>query len=224
MLQDKAPSKRPVRSFVRRAGRMTAAQQRALDTLWPEFGLDYTAAPLDLAHIFGRGARRVMEIGFGNGDVLVKMAKQHPDWDFIGVEVHEPGVGHCLLGLREAKLSNVRVVCHDATEVLNDQITDLALNQVNLFFPDPWPKKRHHKRRLVQPDFIEMLAIKLAADGIFHAATDWAPYGKQIEDILTNSEAFEVTDLGSEERIKTRFEQRGERLGHDILELAYRRI
>jgi len=216
-------SRRRVRSFVRRAGRVTAAQRRALEQYWPEYGIDYAPRLLDFAAEFGREAPRILEIGFGDGQLLADRAARSPECDFIGIEVHEPGVGHCLLAVRHARLANVRIIRHDAIEVLQHQVPDGALAEVDLFFPDPWPKKRHHKRRIVQPLFVELVARKLACGGLFHTATDWAPYAAHIREILAQSTLFEPVAAPPAERPKTRFERRGERLGHAVWEQVYRR-
>ncbi len=210
-----------VRSFVRRTGRMTAAQKRALTELWPQYGIDFAPALLDLDEVFARSAPRVMEIGFGNGELLAEMAAAHADQDFLGVEVHEPGVGHCLLAAERAGISNLRVICHDAVEVLREQIADASLDTVQLFFPDPWPKKRHHKRRIVQPEFVRLLARKLRAAGVLHIATDWEPYADHIEMTVGDSGLFRRLERPPRLRPKTRFEARGERLGHRIWEGVY---
>ena len=215
---------KPVRSFVRRAGRLTAAQGRALERLWPEYGIEFADAELDFAGIFGRRAPLVLEIGFGNGELLATTAAAQPDADFIGIEVHEPGVGHCLLELEKRALTNVRLIRHDAIEVLSSQVPDAALNRVNLFFPDPWPKKRHHKRRIVQAEFVALLARKIVAGGLFHVATDWMNYAEHIEVTVDASPSFEAVGGGGIERPETKFELRGKRLGHDIWEQVYRRI
>ena len=214
---------RAIRSFVLRAGRMTAAQGRALQQLWPLHGIDFSRKVLDLDAIFGRRAPRVLEIGFGDGELLAEMAAREPDHDFLGVEVHEPGVGHCLLLMEKRGLTNLRLIRHDAVEVLREQIPDGALQRVNLFFPDPWPKKRHHKRRIVQPDFMRVVAARLRPGGLFHAATDWAPYGEHIEAVLAAEPAFEKPALAITDRPSTKFERRGERLGHAVFERAWRR-
>lgn len=221
---ENSPRHRTVRSFVRRAGRMTAAQKRALQTLWPIYGVDYQAAQLDLDEIFGRTAPRIMEIGFGNGELLVSMAADSPETDFIGVEVHEPGVGHCLLAIENRNLPNIRVICHDAIEVLEHQIPDRSLQAVNLFFPDPWPKKRHHKRRIVQPAFIELLSQKIKLGGMLHTATDWDEYAQQIEATILANKGFRLADATAGARPRTRFEQRGKRLGHEITERIFQRV
>ena len=213
---------RRVRSFVRRAGRITTGQQRALDELWPRWGVERPAGSLDLDKLFGRQAPRVLEIGIGDGEVLLTMAGQHPDQDFLGAEVHEPGIGHCLLGIEKAGLTNVRLIRQDAIVVLRDWLPDSCLDRVNLFFPDPWPKKRHHKRRIVQASFLSLLARRLKSGGLLHMATDWAPYAEHMEEMLATSAQFEpLSDAG--DRPPTKFERRGKRLGHEIRDLRYRR-
>jgi tRNA (guanine-N7-)-methyltransferase len=214
---------RAVRSFVLRAGRITVAQRRALTGLWPRFGLEFSPRPLDLDQVYGRSAPRVMEIGFGDGELLAAMAQRDPATDYLGIEVHEPGIGHCLLLLEKLGLTHVRLIRHDAVEVLQAQIPDGSLHGVNLFFPDPWPKKRHHKRRIVQPDFARLVAAKLQPGGLFHVATDWAPYGEHMEAVMAREPAFEKMPATAVERPRTRFERRGERLGHDVFEHAWRR-
>jgi len=221
---DNSRRPRTVRSFVRRAGRMTAAQKRALQTLWPVYGIDYRPEELDLDEIFGRQAELVMEIGFGNGELLVSMAAENPDKDYIGVEVHEPGVGHCLLSIQSHELTNVRVICHDAVEVLNAQIPDLSLRAAHLFFPDPWPKKRHHKRRIVQPDFVELLRRKIDRGGLLHTATDWDEYAAHMNATILANKGFQRSPMARDKRPRTKFERRGERLGHQITESFFERI
>jgi tRNA (guanine-N7-)-methyltransferase len=161
---------------VRRAGRLTTSQQRALEELWPAFGIEFSNEPLQFDILFGRAAPVVLEIGFGNGETLVQQAAEFPEADFLGIEVHEPGVGHCLLKAQDAGVSNLRLIRHDAVEVLDAMIPAGSLSRVNLYFPDPWPKKRHHKRRIVQPRFLETVAKCLSAGGSLHIATDWANY------------------------------------------------
>ncbi len=214
---------RAVRSFVLRAGRTTAAQRRALEELWPRYGIAWSPAPLDLDRVFGRSAPRVLEIGFGNGETLVEMARRDPDTDFLGIEVHEPGVGHCLLQLERLGLGNVRLIRHDAVEVLREQIPDRSLQTVLLLFPDPWPKKRHHKRRILTPEFARLVAARLVPGGAFHIATDWAPYAEHIAAVMGAEPAFEAQPPGAQAREPTRFERRGERLGHEIFEGSWRR-
>ena len=223
MPEDAKPERR-VRSFVRRAGRLTPAQRRALQELWQCYGIEFAREPVDFDEIFGRPGLRVLEIGFGNGELLAAVAAAQPECDFIGVEVHEPGVGHCLLRLEKLGLTNVRLIRHDAIEVLQQQVPDGALNQVNLFFPDPWPKKRHHKRRIVKPTFLALIHRKLTDGGLFHVATDWMNYAEHIEETINSVELFEVVEIDAATRPETKFELRGKRLGHDIWERVYRRI
>jgi tRNA (guanine-N7-)-methyltransferase len=212
---------RPIRSFVKRQGRMTPGQRRALDTLWPDCGIDYTGAALNETADFGRQAPLTLEIGFGNGDNLVEMAKQAPELNFLGIEVHEPGVGHCLIKIDERKLQNVRVMRHDAIEVLRNMIGDHSLARVNLFFPDPWPKKRHHKRRIVQRSFVELLSQKLLPGGIFHVATDWENYAEHIEALMQTCDGFQPMGRTPDDRSVSRFDSRGQRLGHRNWEKAW---
>ena len=211
-----------------RAGRITQAQRRALDELLPRYGIAYSASPLDLDRTFGRLAPRVLEIGFGNGDALVALASGSPDTDYIGVEVHPPGIGHCLLAIQSQGLTNVRVIAHDAVEVLAIQLPPESLDEVLLYFPDPWPKKRHHKRRIVQPPFASLVASLLKRGGKFRLATDWEPYAEWMLEIL-NAEPGLKNVAGSAryverpERGATRFENRGRRLGHQVFDLEFRR-
>lgn len=219
----------PIRSFVRRGGRITEAQRRALAELWPRFGVEYAPVPLDLDALFGRKAPRVLEIGFGNGETLVELAARRPEADFLGVEVHPPGVGRCLLGVEARTLTNVRVIAHDAVEVLAHMIPDASLDEVLLYFPDPWPKKRHHKRRIVQPEFAALVARKLVAGGAWRLATDWAPYAKHMLEVLSAAPDFvNAAPAGGfvprpESRLETKFERRGQRLGHEVFDLEFRR-
>ena len=177
---------------------------------------------IDFPSTFGRDAPRIMEIGFGNGSLLADMAANRPQLDFLGIEVYEPGVGHCLMRLRDSGIDNVRLIRDDAVDVLRDQIGDHSLRAINLFFPDPWPKKRHHKRRLVQPDFVALMAQKLETGGEFHVATDWANYAEHIDAVMSSSEFFQLS-RDAARRPKTKFERRGERLGHAVWEAVYRR-
>lgn len=220
---------RPIRSFVMRAGRTTSGQARALELLWPRFGVEFSPAPLSLDDLFGRQAPRTLEIGFGNGDHLASLARAHPERDYFGVEVHRPGVGHLLMLVEEAGLTNVRASQHDAVEVLREQIPPGALDEVLVLFPDPWHKKRHHKRRLIQPPFVELVASRLAVGGVFRLATDWEEYAHQMLEVIAASPRFSnLSPDGSwmprpEERAPTRFERRGTRLGHGVWDLAFRR-
>jgi tRNA (guanine-N7-)-methyltransferase len=220
--------RQPVRSYVLRGGRITRAQRRALEELLPRLGIPYAPVPLDLDAAFGRRAPRILEIGFGNGDTLVALAAAAPEKDFIGVEVHPPGVGHCLLAAEAAGLRNVRVIAHDAVEVAANMLPPASLDEVLLYFPDPWPKKRHHKRRIVQPGFAALLASRLKPGGLFKLATDWEPYAAWMLEVLDASPNFEnaAPDGGCVDRpgrAATRFERRGRRLGHAVFDLEYRR-
>ena len=221
---------RAVRSFVTRSGRITSAQERALRELWPKYGADLAAAPLDLDQLFGRRARRVAEIGFGNGDHLLALAAARPAEDFLGIEVHRPGVGRLLLQLEERALANVRVICHDAVEVLGRYLGGPCLDEILILFPDPWPKKRHHKRRLLQPAFVSLLAERLKGGGALRLATDWEPYAAEM--LATLSAEPRLRNAAPEggfvprpgERSPTRFERRGERLGHRVWDLEFSRV
>ena len=215
-------SPRRIRSFVRRAGRLTTGQKRALETLWPRWGVAAPAQALNPDQLFGRRAPAVVEIGFGDGEVLVATGQTHPEWNCLGIEVHEPGVGHCLLGIEAANLTNLRLAREDAIEVLREWLAPGSLDRVHLFFPDPWPKKRHHKRRIVQPDFVQLVASRLKAGGIFRMATDWAPYADHIRQVMAGSAAF-TPARDDFVRPPTKFEARGQRLGHAIMDSAYQR-
>ena len=220
---------RAVRSFVTRAGRITPAQQRALVELWPKYGLEFSPQPLQLRALYARSARCTIEIGFGNGDNLLRLAGAHPERDFLGIEVHRAGIGRLLLALEAQQLRNVRIVCHDAVEVLEAQVPPLSVQEILILFPDPWPKKRHHKRRLLQPPFAALAASRLAAGGQLRLATDWEPYAQHMLETLNALATLEnlAADGGfvprPSEREPTRFERRGERLGHEVWDLAYRK-
>ena len=218
---------RPVRSFVLRQGRMSPAQQRALDTLLPRLGIAYAPAPLDFAAAFGRSAPVILEIGFGMGETTAAIAAAHRGHDFLGLEVHGPGVGALLNRIEAADLSNVRVIQHDAVDVVAQMIPAASLAGIHVYFPDPWPKKRHHKRRLLQPAFVHALAHRLAPGGYLHAATDWDDYAQEIlatlsaETLLANTAA----DFAPRPawRPQTKFETRGLKLGHGVRDLVFRR-
>ena len=229
------PESRPrgIRSYVLRAGRLTRAQERALAELWPRFGIPAATREhetLDLDALFGRKAPRILEIGIGNGAALLSMAARNPDRDYLGAEVHAPGIGHCLLEIERLGLGNVRLFMEDAVGVLRERLPDHSLAGLHLFFPDPWHKKRHHKRRLVQPPFVELMAGKLTNDGYFHVATDWPPYAAHIAEVLATSGHFGAgidpahSSGSSSGRPLTRFEARGQRLGHPIWERIYPRL
>lgn len=225
-----APGHRPIRSFVKRAGRLTASQARALEQLWPRFGIAPPRAPLDLDALYGRRAPRTLEIGFGNGDNLAALAARHPERDYLGVEVHDPGVGHLLLRMEREGLENIRIAHHDAVEVVSQWLPPDALDEVLIFFPDPWHKKRHHKRRLVQTAFLARLARIMVPGARLHLATDWAPYAEQMLEVCEGSAHFEnMVPAGGyaarpETRPQTKFERRGLKLGHEVFDLLYRRV
>lgn len=208
---------------------MTPAQADALRDAWPAYGLDYSPEIIDLDAIFGRHAPRELEIGFGNGDTLLALAERHPDRDYIGIEVHRPGVGSLLRRAAALPLHNLRVSTHDAVEVLRDQIAPASLSAVHLYFPDPWPKKRHHKRRIVQRAFVELVSDRLEDGGRFHLATDWEPYAEWMLEMLSGCDALENAHAAGEytprpdARPVTRFERRGETLGHSVKDLSYLR-
>ena len=221
------PPHRPIRSFVLRQGRLSPAQARALDTLLPRFGVDYAPRALDFARTFGRRAPVVLEIGFGMGETTAAIAQAHPETDFLGVEVHAPGVGALLREVEARALTNVRIVRHDAVEVVAQMIPPDSLAGVHVYFPDPWPKKRHHKRRLLQPAFVRALAARLAPGGYLHAATDWEEYAQEIlatfaaEPLLANTaEGFAPRPPW---RPQTKFEVRGAKLGHGSWDVVFRR-
>lgn len=229
-IAEEQTGRRRVRSYVRREGRLTPAQSRAIEKLLPEYEFPASDAAVDLPAIFGRRADTVLEIGFGNGDILARLAAEHPERNYIGVEVHRPGIGRLLMRLDEASIENVRVAPRDATEVLRNEIPDDALRQILIYFPDPWPKKRHHKRRLVQQEFVLLATAKLVVGGEFKLATDWPEYAAQMLQILNASPDLEnLSPDGTyverpSERPETRFEKRGRKKGHAVYDLAYRRI
>jgi tRNA (guanine-N7-)-methyltransferase len=220
---------RAIRSFVARAGRMTVAQERAWRDLWPIYGVGQESdEALDLDALFGRNARRTLEIGFGNGESLLALAAAHPDQDFLGIEVHRPGVGHLMLRAEALCLTNVRAACRDAIEVLERRVPDASLDEVLLYFPDPWPKKRHHKRRIVQAPFVELVARKLKSGGRFRLATDWQHYAEQMLDVVGACAMLENEFAAGfaprpDSRPLTRFESRGQRLGHGVWDLCFRK-
>lgn len=220
---------RLIRSFVRREGRLTISQQRAIEKLWERFGIDPVPGPLDLDSLFGRQAPRILEIGFGDGESLVTMANAYPKADYMGIEVHRPGIGHLFLQAQALDLTNLRVLCMDAVEVLEQHLADTCLDRIQIFFPDPWPKKRHHKRRLIQPAFIELAVRKLKSDALLHLATDWKDYALHMQTVLeTCKELVNTAGQGHftprpEYRPLTKFEQRGQRLGHDVWDLIFRK-
>jgi tRNA (guanine-N7-)-methyltransferase len=221
--------RRQVRSFVLRQGRFTPAQQRAFEQLWPRYGLDYRGQPRDFDAEFGRAAPRVLEIGFGNGEALHFAASRDPARDYLGIEVHAPGVGRLLNALATDGIGNVRLYHHDAVEVLENEVAEGTLDEARIYFPDPWHKKRHHKRRLVNPAFARLLASRIATGGRLHLATDWKDYAEQMWDVLdaTPGLANRAGPRGAvprpEWRPQTHFETRGRKLGHGVWDLLYDR-
>ncbi|MEP4145717.1 MAG: tRNA (guanosine(46)-N7)-methyltransferase TrmB [Halioglobus sp.] len=220
---------RRIRSYVLRTGRMTPGQERAFEDNWSRWGLEHADGPLDFDTCFGRTGPRVLEIGFGMGQSLVEMAAAAPEKNFVGIEVHKPGVGRLLHSMVDEHVSNIRVYCHDAVEVLRDCVADEYLDTVQIFFPDPWHKKRHHKRRLVQPEFVAHLTSKLKPGGILHLATDWQHYAEQMMEVLgatdglTNCAGQGQFSPRPDDRPLTKFEARGERLGHGVWDLLFKK-
>ncbi|WP_058911963.1 tRNA (guanosine(46)-N7)-methyltransferase TrmB [Entomohabitans teleogrylli] len=221
---------RRIRSFVRRQGRLTKGQQHALDHYWPVMGIEYSGQMMDLAVVFGREAPVTLEIGFGMGASLVAMAKANPHHNYLGIEVHSPGVGACLSAAHEEGVENLRVMCHDAVEVLENMVPDNALSMVQLFFPDPWHKARHNKRRIVQAPFAGLVKSKLKTGGVFHMATDWEPYAEHMLEVMSSVDGYKNLSESNDfvprpqSRPVTKFEQRGQRLGHGVWDLMFERV
>ena len=219
---------RRIRSFVRREGRLTPGQQNAIDTGWPLFGLD-SKTLIQPDQLFANNNPVILEIGFGNGESLATMAQNNPEQNFIGIEVHHPGVGHLLRLIQERKINNIRLFDSDAIDILQHCIADNSLDGLQLFFPDPWHKKRHHKRRIVQSNFLDLIHRKLKTGGTFHAATDWENYAEHIIETLNNHPGFSCSNketfrLRPEHRPITKFEQRGQRLGHGVWDIIYNKV
>ncbi len=218
------PTHRPIRSFVRREGRLTEGQQRALDTLYPRYGIEPGDGVVNLAAAFDRQAPVVMDVGFGDGEALAELAARHPERNYLGIEVYRSGVGRLLRQLEAEGTPNVRVICADAVEVLRHHIAPRSLAGLQLFFPDPWPKKRHHKRRMVQPPWLALVAERLAAGGVLHLATDWGDYAEHMLEVVSASPAFDNPHAGFApdrgERPETKFERRGLRKGHGVWDLV----
>ncbi|MDH5785178.1 MAG: tRNA (guanosine(46)-N7)-methyltransferase TrmB [Chromatiales bacterium] len=227
---NETPFLRRIRSFVRREGRLTPGQQRAMDELFPRFGIVQDDEMLDLDAIFGRTAPRILEIGFGNGESLAEIARNHPENDYLGIEVHRPGVGHLLQLIEEQGLINLRVMSEDAVEIMQRQLPDGSLDALYLFFPDPWHKKRHHKRRQVNPAWAQLVRSKLRLGGRLHMATDWEHYAEWMRDVLNDAEGFHnLSKTGDyvakpDYRPETKFERRGLRLGHGVWDLVFEKI
>ncbi|MES2356400.1 MAG: tRNA (guanosine(46)-N7)-methyltransferase TrmB [Pseudomonadota bacterium] len=218
---------RPIRSFVLRQGRTSPAQTRALETLMPLYGIPFTPEPLDMHQSFGRTAPKILEIGFGMGATTATIAANQPELDFLGLEVHTPGVGSLLKLIEEQQLTNVRIIQHDAVEVLEKMIVPNTLDGAHIFFPDPWPKKRHHKRRLIQPAFLQLLVSRIKPEGYIHLATDWEEYAEQMLAVLSADETLVNTADGyapcPSYRPETKFETRGLKLGHGVWDLVFRK-
>ena len=217
---------RPIRSFVKREGKLTKGQQNAIDDLWHDFGVDLADGELDFKTLFNRDAKTILEIGFGNGMSLADMAEASPDQNFFGIEVHKPGVGSLLVQVKKRNLQNIRVSQDDAVDVIEQQIADHGLHRTQIFFPDPWHKKRHHKRRLIQPKFIETLVNKTMPGGVIHIATDWQNYAEHILDVLSSNTQLSNTaeDFAAKPdyRPSTKYEERGKRLGHGVWDLVFK--
>lgn len=229
LMEDGRPV-RQIRSFVLRQGRLTKGQELAITKLWPLFGIDYDANHLiDFRQLFANDNAVTLEIGFGMGASLVEMAAQATNENFVGIEVHRPGVGACLMAVEQAQLSNMRVMCHDAIEVLQNMVADSSLDKVQIFFPDPWHKAKHNKRRIIQPEFVQLLTKKLKVGGVLHLATDWQHYAEQMLAVLQEEPA--LSNLSSDNsyvprpdyRPMTKFEKRGLNLGHGVWDLQFKR-
>jgi len=218
---------RPIRSFVLRQGRVSNAQQRAHETLLPKYGIPYAPGLIDLDHVFGRRAPKILEIGFGMGETTAAIAALHPENDYLGIEVHTPGVGSLLKAIEEEGLTNVRIVQHDAVEVLCHMIGHGTFDGVHVFFPDPWPKKRHHKRRLLQPAFVALLVERMKPGAYLHVATDWQEYAEYVLAVLKNNPLLENTAMDYAPRPayrpQTKFETRGLKLGHGVWDVIFKR-
>jgi|TARA_B100001013_G_scaffold32182_1_gene17443 tRNA (guanine-N7-)-methyltransferase len=223
-LSSKSKSLRTIRSFVRRSGRITVAQKKAWDKYWAVYGINPEAGPLDLSTLFQNNNQRfILEIGFGNGENLVDCAKKDPNSNFIGIEVYPSGIGQCLINANKYDLKNLRLLCNDAVDVFNKQIANESLDVINIFFPDPWPKKRHHKRRLISEDFIVLIKSKLRQNGLVHICTDWADYGRDISALFESMKEFKPLEKFPK-RLHTKFEKKGLASGHSIYEFAFQLV
>jgi tRNA (guanine-N7-)-methyltransferase len=221
---------RPVRSFVLRGGRLTRGQKRAIDEYWPRFGIDKDELRLDFKTLFGNDGSVIMEIGFGNGDAIRQMAQARPAENYLGVEVHQPGVGHLLLKMKQHGITNIRIANDDAVEFLRERVAEESLAGVRIYFPDPWPKKRHQKRRLIQSSIVKLLASRMFLGAVLHLATDWGPYAEHMLQVMRSSDDFvNLSPSGDfcdrpQWRPQTRYERRGVRLGHQVRDLLFKRI
>ena len=223
-LSSKSKSLRTIRSFVRRSGRITVAQKKAWDKYWAVYGINPEAGPLDLSTLFQNNNQRfILEIGFGNGENLVDCAKKDPNSNFIGIEVYPSGIGQCLINANKYDLKNLRLLCNDAVDVLHKQIANESFDVINIFFPDPWPKKRHHKRRLISEDFIVLIKSKLKQNGLVHICTDWADYGHAINALFESNKEFKLLETFPK-RLQTKFEEKGLAIGHSIYEFAFQLV
>lgn len=227
VLSDLPEHLRRIRSFVRREGRLTEGQSSAIENGWPQWGVDYAPGVMDWNMVFGRTAPRFLEIGFGMGGATAEIARNHADNDYLGIEVHRPGVGNLLKLIAQGNLTNLRLMSHDAVDVINEMIAPDALDGILIFFPDPWHKKRHHKRRLIQPEFVHLLASRLKPGGTIHCATDWENYAVQMLEVLSAEPALENTAMDYAPRPTyrplTKFENRGLKLGHGVWDLVFRK-
>lgn len=227
MTDSSTPDKRPIRSYVIRSGRLTDSQRKALDEHWQHYVIEYSDTVLDLGSVFKKAAPLVVEIGFGMGDSLLQMAAENPQFNYIGIEVHKPGVGRVLHGIVEQGLSNLKLICHDANEVMNNSFAPDVIDRLQIFFPDPWPKKRHNKRRLIQNEFIQLASSRLRPGGALHLATDVEAYAEHMLEVMEASTL--INAMGSQcywpepERPGTKFERRGQRLGHGVWDLLFKK-
>jgi tRNA (guanine-N7-)-methyltransferase len=220
---------RGIKSFVLRQGRLTKAQQNALDNYWQDYGIEYSELEISFKELFDNDSNTIIEIGFGNGDSLLEQVVKQQDSNFIGIEVHGPGVGHLIHNAHSGGVKNIKIIRHDAVEVLNNQIADESVSQLQLFFPDPWHKKKHHKRRIINPDFVQLVRKKLKTGGIFHMATDWQHYAVHMLEQMDNADGFINTSgrgqysMNKGDRCETKFERRGLKLGHGVWDLLYKK-
>ena len=220
---------RTIKSYVKRKGRITEGQNQAINTLWTKYGIDYSKEFLNFPFIFNNNNPVHLEIGFGDGESLIKQAVSNFEKNYIGIEVHDPGIGRCLMNIKKHNLTNIMISSHDAIEVINDQIKENTLERINLYFPDPWPKKRHHKRRIVQPAFLDMIANRLKEGGTLNIATDWAAYAEHIDEVFSHSDHFICTERREHsgelpfKRPRTKFERRGLKKGHRIWDWCFKK-